>query len=521
MRHVTASVRALLATALLAACSNAGQDRILTVKATGLVTGLVYFDANGTKAYEPTGGDNVLAAVGIRLLAKGTSDTVARATTASTGVFKVANLPVGSYTLVVDTTTFGDSIQVAKIDSASFTVLPAESLIVNVAISYPHLSIRAARSPTLTPGHRVFVTGVALNAAATFADSTADLTDTSGFIRLTRVRGNFSAGDSMRVLATSGQRGSQPSLDNPTVFALGPGSLPTAATLTTALAAGADSGRRDAQLVHVPAATISDTARTTNTFLLTVTDSSGPLQVELDKTADPAFQSGNLPGNFVPGNTFDLLGVLMATGPGVWQLRPRSSADLTLIPLPVISIAAARLLPPGRTVVVVGVALNNLNTFSDTTVHLEDNTGAIRLTRLRSSVSAQDSIKVKAVTAVRALEPTLDAGTTTPLGIGLFPAAVSLTTAAAATAVGGARDAQLAQVLNATVSDTATVLGGFQLTVSDGSGNLAVLLDSRSFTGLPGQYIPNNRFNIVGVLVPTGAGTWTLKPRSAADLTKL
>lgn len=519
MRHVTASVRALFATALLAACSNAGQDKILTVKATGVVAGLVYFDANGTNAFEPAGGDSVLKAVGIRLLAKGTSDTVARAATAATGAFKVTNLPVGSYTLVVDTSTFGDSIQVEKIDSASFTVLPAESLVVNVAISYPHASIRAAR--LLTAGHRVFVTGVALNAAATFADSTADLTDTSGSIRLTRVRGNFSAADSMRVLATSGQRGNQPSLDNPTVFPLGPGSLPTAATLTTALAAGADSGRRDAQLVHVAAATISDTARTTNSFLLTVTDSSGPLQVELDRTADPAFQSGNLPGNFVPGNTFDLLGVLMATGPGVWQLRPRSSADMTLIPLPVISIAAARLLQPGRTVVVVGVALNNLTTFSDSTVHLEDNTGAIRLTRLRSSVSAQDSIKVKAVTSSRASEPTLDAGTTTPLGIGLFPAAVGLTTAAAATAVGGARDAELVQVLNATVSDTATVLGGFQLTVSDGSGDLVVLLDQRIGFTLPGQYIPTNRFNIVGVLVPTGTGTWTLKPRSAADLTKL
>jgi len=513
-------MRALCAAALLAGCSNAGQDRILAVKATGLVQGIVYFDANGTKAFEPTGGDSVLSGFRVRLLAKGTADTVARATSAATGSFKVPNLPVGSYTLVVDTTTFGDSILVEKIDSASFTVLPSESLVVNVAISYPRLSIRAARSFALA--HRVFITGVALNAATTFADSTADFTDTSGYIRLTHVRGTFAAGDSLRVLGTTGLRGTQPSLDNPTFFPLGIGSLPAATTLTTAQAAAADSGRRDAQLVHVAAATISDTARTATTFLLTVTDSSGPLQVELDRTADPAFQSGNLPGNFVPGNTFDMLGVLMATGAGTWQLRPRSSADLTLIPLPVISVAAARLLPPGRIVVVVGVALNNLNTFSDTTVHLADTSGAIRLTRLRSSISAQDSVKVKAVTAIRAGQPTLDAGTTTPLGVGLLPAAVGLTTAAAASAAGATRDAQLVQVLNATVNDTATVIGGFQLTVSDGTGNLTVLLDQRiGFAPLPGPYIPNNRFNIVGVLVPTGTGTWMLKPRSPADLTKL
>jgi len=513
-------MRTLLAVALLAGCSNAGQDRILTVSSTGLVQGLVYFDANGTKAFEPTGGDSVLAGVRLRFLAKGTADTVARATSATNGAFKVTNLPVGSYTLVVDTTTFGDSIQVEKIDSASFTVLPAESLVTNVAIAFPRVSIRAARS--LLAGHRVFITGVALNAASTFADSTAAFTDTSGYIRLTKVRGTFSAGDSLRVLAISGQRGSQPSLDNPTFFPLGVGSLPTATTLTTALAAGADSGRRDAQLVHVAAATISDTARTANSFLLTVTDSSGPLQVELDRTADPAFQGANLPGNYVPGNTFDMLGVLMATGPGTWQLRPRSSADLSLIPLPVISIAAARLLPVGRTVVVIGTALNDLNTFSDTTVHLADTSGAIRLTRLRASISARDSVKVKAVTAMRANEPVLDAGTTTPLGIGLLPQALGVTTQQAASAKGGVIDAQLVQVLNATVSDTATVIGGYQLTVSDGSGNLVVLLDQRiGFFPLPGQYVPNNTFNIVGVLVPTGTGTWMLKPRSAADLTKL
>jgi hypothetical protein len=32
-------------------------------------------------------------------------------------------------------------------------------------------------------------------------------------------------------------------------------------------------------------------------------------------------------------------------------------------------------------------------------------------------------------------------------------------------------------------------------------------------------FIPGARFDITGVLVPTGAGTWRLKPRSALDLT--
>jgi len=73
---------------------------------------------------------------------------------------------------------------------------------------------------------------------------------------------------------------------------------------------------------------------------------------------------------------------------------------------------------------------------------------------------------------------------------------------------------------SATISDTATVLGNFQLTVSDGSGNLQVLLDHAAGFLVPGVYVPSNVFNIVGVLVPTGTGIWTLKPRSAADLVK-
>jgi hypothetical protein len=38
---------------------------------------------------------------------------------------------------------------------------------------------------------------------------------------------------------------------------------------------------------------------------------------------------------------------------------------------------------------------------------------------------------------------------------------------------------------------------------------------------VPGDFVPGNSFDIVGVLVPTGSGTWRLKPRSVADLRRL
>ena len=73
-------------------------------------------------------------------------------------------------------------------------------------------------------------------------------------------------------------------------------------------------------------------------------------------------------------------------------------------------------------------------------------------------------------------------------------------------------------VPKATNSDTTRVLGNSRLTVSDGSGNLLVQLDQVAGFAIPSVYVPNNIFDIVGVLVPTGTGSWILKPRSAADL---
>jgi hypothetical protein len=346
-------------------------------------------------------------------------------------------------------------------------------------------------------------------------------------IRLTRLRGTVAAGDSVRVRATTARRNGQPTLDAGTVTALGQGLYPTAAVLTTLVAAGAAGGTRDAQMVQVQGAIISDTSRTATTFVLTVSDGSGLLQVQLDRTADSAFQSARLPGVYVPGGKFDVLGVLAPTGTGTWRLKPRSAADLSAVPLPVISVAAARALPAGQIIVVVGVALNGSATFGDTTVHLADASGAIRLTRLRGTVAAGDSVRVRATTQRRNGQPTLDAGTVTALGQGLFPTAAVLTTLAAAGAVGGTRDAQMVVVLNFTISSTATVLGDFQLTGSDGSGNLVVQLDRTADSAfqaakLPGVYVPGNIFDIVGVLDPTGStGTpWILKPRAAADLRK-
>jgi hypothetical protein len=365
------------------------------------------------------------------------------------------------------------------------------------------------------------VVGTALNATTTFADTTVHLADASGAVRLTRLRGAIGRGDSVRVRATVQTRLGQKVLDDVTSTQLGSGFPPAVLDLTTAQAASAQGGGADARPVRVQGVTISDTLRTAQSFILTVSDGSGDLQVQLDRVTDGAFQPGSLPGQFVPGNRFDVTGLLAPTGTGSWRLKPRSASELTFLEPIVISIDSARALPAGTRVYVVGTALNSSNSFSDTTVHFADATGAVRLTRLRVSLGPGDSVRVRATTQVRQGQPVLDDVTTTALGQGLLPTAAELTTLAAAGAAGGGRDAQLVVVRNAAVSDTARVEGDYRLTVSDGSGDLEVLLDRQAGFLVPGDFVPGNSFDIVGVLVPTGSGTWRLKPRSAADLRKL
>jgi len=503
-------------------CTNAGENRITGITTTGAVSGVTRVDANGSRVID--GGDDSLPGVNVRLVLKGRQDTGLVETTQPNGAFSFRSVPVGEYSLRIDTTSFADTLQVVKVDSQSFTVASGGTVTVNILVGRPLLTVRQARALAL--GHKAFIVGVALNGAATFADSTASLADTSGTIRLTGVRGTFAAGDSLRVLATAGQRAVQPTLDDPVVFALGRGSLPTAAPLTTAGAASAAGGTLDAEFVIVHGALISDTVRTPTSFVLTASDGSASLEVQLDRSADVAFQPANLPADFVPGSKFDVLGVLAPTGAGTWRLRPRSAADLTEIPLPTISIAAARALPAGQTAVVVGVALNSSGTFADTTVFLADTSGAIQLTRLRTAAAAGDSVRVRATTAIRLGEPTLDGGTTTALGRGNIPGAAAVTTTVAATAAGGTRDAQLVIVNGAIISDTTRTPTSFILTVSDSSGPLQVQLDRSADVAfqpanLPADFVPGNKYNMLGVLAPTGAGTWRLRPRSAADLTEI
>jgi hypothetical protein len=381
----------------------------------------------------------------------------------------------------------------------------------DLTISFPTATVADARR--LPAGRVVAVEGVALNAWATFADSSVHVNDATGTIRAVNVQpANILPGQRVRMLGTIVFRDGQPTLANASPQILGTGVLPLAERLTSARASTADGARLDAALVRVIDALVSDTLTINGDLRLTVDDGSGPLEVLLDR--DAGLQLG-----VQPGAILDVTGVLIPiTGGASWRLKPRGPTDFVTVGSAKATVAQARSLPVGRVVLIEGVALNDWAMFADSTVHVADDTGSIRMVAVRpSSIVASQRVRMLGTIGRRDGQPVLSNVTPAVIGAGIMPLAPNLQTVVAATADGGRLDAALVRISLATVSQNTTLGADYLLRVSDGSGTVEVLLD-RDGGFQPAAYPANVRMNVTGVLVPTGSGMWRLKPRSPSDI---
>jgi hypothetical protein len=323
-------IAVFFALAFAGACDNGGAERSVGITATGTVFGSVYFDANGSGARDA--GDPAFPGARIRLVALGGTDTLVRATTGADGTFRIGSVPVGSYRIVLDSASAGDSARVVSAASAVVSLLPADSAEFIGAISFPVRNIADARQSAL--GERIFVRAVALHARTTFSDTTLHFVDTTGAMRATRVRpasAPIVAGDSVVLRGRVAERLGQRVLDDVSVFIVGPTFIPTAPVLSTAAAlAGGVAGSLDAALVRILSADVIDTATVQGNFQMTMDDGSGAVTVVLDREADVGFRAPLPAGLYIPGNRFDLSGVLVPTGTGVWRVKPRDALDLAL-----------------------------------------------------------------------------------------------------------------------------------------------------------------------------------------------
>lgn len=307
------------------ACSNAGSDLGFTPTATHNIVAEVYLDRDASNSR--TNGDTVVQGVRLRLAPPEGGQSVLTSTTDQKGLSFFNNVPVGEYSLSVDPTSVGDTLQLAAIDPGRLQVraLGDTSFQISVRLSFVVVSIKGVRSGV--PGKRVLIRGMVLAGVQSFRDTTSHVQDTSGFIRLTRVtlRGGLtgnSPGDTVAVVGTISSRNGQPTLDLAVITTFGSRPPPVPFSLSTAAAASASGGTLDAALVQITGATISDTATTAPDFRVTGNDGTGPLVVLLDA------QGGFNRSSFRPGRTMTVRGVLVPGGAGQWVLKPRSTGDV-------------------------------------------------------------------------------------------------------------------------------------------------------------------------------------------------
>jgi hypothetical protein len=244
------------------------------------------------------------------------------------------------------------------------------------------------------------------------------------------------------------------------------------------------------------------------------TPASGELSfVNLDPGAyhlevDAVFLSDSIVASSVPAST-------TVTSQGDTVL-----VNIGLAP-PVFTASAVRTAIIGKVVIVTGIIRAGRRSFSDTSAYLADASGALRLQKVVNLNGVLDNdpgddVRVRGRIAVFHGQRVLDSARVFRVQTVAAPVSEALTTLAASQAVGGTKDAALIRVTNATILDTATAGGGFQVGVTDGSGRLELRIDP-AVSMVTSIFVPGAQVDATGVLVPRATGGWQLWPRSTTD----
>jgi hypothetical protein len=192
---------------------------------------------------------------------------------------------------------------------------------------------------------------------------------------------------------------------------------------------------------------------------------------------------------------------------------------------PELSIREARTRAPGTLVFIRGTILVGTPFFSDLSAHLSDTSRALRMTGLTllgglAGNNPGDSVVVRGIVGQANGQPILSSARLIRVATRPAPIPTPVTSGIAASAQNGALDAALVNLTSITITDSMTTAPNFQVVASDGSGALTIVLDSNiPFNRL--AFGPGRIMNIRGVLVPSGLGSWVLKPRVPGDVTFL
>jgi len=322
MQRALSGAAALLA---IASCTDSSNVSLVEVSAVGGIVGQVYLDANGNG--RPDEEDRPIPRLDVVLMANRGGAAVATAQADSGGVFRMTDIPVGSYRLGLDESSAGDSLSV----SGNVQVVVVKDLTkqADLGVTYPVLSLEEIRTGSV--GRKVFTSGIALNPRPNFGDGVVHIQADTLYLRATNVaRAAIATGDSLRILGRI--KVDQKVLDEVTPFVLvNIAAIPIPLERGTGQSADAEGGKIDAALVRVRDAEIADTSTLNGDFHFFLDDGTGPIEVVLRSflqlnpspiRPDTIVRARAVAGLLVP--------VAEPTGGVRWRLLPRAGGDVIL-----------------------------------------------------------------------------------------------------------------------------------------------------------------------------------------------
>jgi hypothetical protein len=310
----------------VSACESPVAERVIDLNANGHVRVFLFVDTNLNGAFNP-GVDTQVDSVILFLRAKGAAADSPSLRTDSAG-FAGISAPAGRYRVIIPPAVLGDTLFVIN-GGDEFTIAANDTIQKGVTLGFGVITPTQAR--TYTQGRTVWLSGLVLNPPGAFGDSTVHVSDTLNAIRAIDVRqAPIFIGDSILFFGRRTSRDGQPAFDVDAFLIRGQVTLRPPDSLSTARAATADGGKRDARLAKVANALISDTSTTASgDRRLRVDDGSGPLDVILAQTLN-----FNPLSAYSPGVRVDVTGVLVPD-PGDfsrWRLKPRGRSDVVIRP---------------------------------------------------------------------------------------------------------------------------------------------------------------------------------------------
>ena len=386
------------------------------------------------------------------------------------------------------------------------------------------------------------VEGVALTGSG-FADGGGYLADESGGLAVLLSDGSFAGGDRLRVSGTIDDRYAQRTLraTGNDLVALGTAAGPTPMAVATAAVGEAVEGR----LVRIAGTVVGGPTALSAGLAFEVDDGSGPVRLLVGSATGIDLSAWGA------GFALDVIGVVgqrdsSGTGTSGYRVQPRDVADVLSVapgpsptaspdpsappdatpepsqPADVVSVAAARQLPKGASVVVRGVVTLAPGLVDPTTAALQDASGAIvlRIGEEAGPIVRGTLVEVSGTRSTLSGMETLRV-TTTPrsLGAAAEPAARSLRTGDA----GEAHEAALVAVRGGLVgAPRRSSAGTISFEIDDGSGPLRVSIGSSA--GIQAAQLGAGTWiEVRGILGQETTGSLPLRgyrvwPRDASDL---